>query len=146
MPTQQRLTGRLNTSSTVSVFTLASREIAEHWDLIVPFLEFGVFEWTPEFVKEELIAARAQLWGLAEDGEIRGIVITTIQNTPHTWGLLWIASGKGLKAGIEMLLEHIEPWLFGEKGCHFIQIIGREGFAMLPGYKATARVFTKVRQ
>lgn len=126
-------------------FALQSHEIADHWGEISPFLDFGSIEWTPEFVKGELMAARAQLWGI-EDGRIRGIVITQINHTPHTWGLLWIASGHGLKHGMQMLTEHIEPYLWAQ-GCEFIQIAGRKGWKVLPGYKPTGvEMFVKVKQ
>jgi hypothetical protein len=126
------------------IFTLKSYEIEDSWAEIEPFLEFGCIEWTPEFVKEELMAARAQLWCLGDP--IRGIVITQILNTPHRWGLLWIASGKGLEEGMQMLLEHIEPWLW-KQGCEFIQIAGRRGWKVLPGYKPRkVEMFVKVKQ
>jgi hypothetical protein len=127
------------------IFTLQSHEIEDSWDEIKPLLNFGCIEWTPEFVKQELIAARAQLWCIGDE-RIRGIVITQIMNTPHTWGLLWIASGRGLKEGMQMLLDHIEPWLWS-RGCEFIQIAGRTGWKVLPGYKPTGvEMFVKVKQ
>jgi hypothetical protein len=127
------------------IFTLRSNEIEDSWDEIRPFLNFGSIEWTPEYVKSELVAARAQLWCLGGE-RIRGIVITQILNTPHKWGLLWIASGRGLKEGMDMLLEHIEPWLWAQ-GCEFIQIAGRKGWKVLPGYKPTGvEMFVKVKQ
>lgn len=127
----------------MTVFTLQSNEIAEEWSRIEPFLHFGV-EWTPQFVREELEAGRAQLWGIADSEKINGIVITKIHKTPHTWGLIWIASGRGLAEGISMLLEKIEPW-FWEQGCQFIQIVGRDGWKVLPGYKPGPRIFMKVK-
>jgi hypothetical protein len=127
------------------VFTIQPDQIDAQWDHVAPFLEFGSLEWTPEHIRNELIAGRAQLWGLADCSGVHGVVITSIQTVPHTWGLIWIASGKGLHEGIEMLLEHIEPWLWA-KGCHFIRVYGRKGWAMLPGYRETGREFTKVRQ
>jgi hypothetical protein len=126
------------------IFTFQNHEIESHWDEIEPFLEFGCIEWTPEFVKQELMAARAQLWCIGETG-IEGIVITRINKSPHTWGLIWIASGRGLKEGMQMLIEHIEPWLWA-MGCEFIQIVGRDGWKVLPGYKPGPRVFVKVKQ
>jgi hypothetical protein len=122
-----------------------SDQIEKNWSEIEPFLEFGSLEWTPQYVKQELIAARAQLFCIA-DSRIRGIVITQIITQPHKWGLLWIASGRGLKEGMAMLLEHIEPWLWAQ-GCEFIQIVGRRGWKVLPGYKArNVEMFVKVKQ
>lgn len=111
----------------------------------MPFLEFGSLDWTPDYVRAELEAGRVQLWGLGDAEGIHGIVITQVVYVPHTWGLIWIASGHGLSAGVQMLMDHIEPWLWS-KGCHFIRVIGRKGWAMLPGYYETGREFTKVRQ
>lgn len=124
---------------------IASDQIEKHWSEIEPFLQFGSIEWTPEYVKEELMAARAQLFCIADE-RIRGIVITQIITRPHKWGLLWIASGSGLKEGMQMLLEVIEPWLW-EQGCEFIQIVGRRGWKVLPGYQPrNVEMFVKVKQ
>lgn len=126
------------------IFTLHAHQIEQAWDEIEPFLKFGSIEWTPEYVKGELMAARALIWIL--DKPMRGIVITQINNTPHKWGLIWIASGQGLKEGMQMLADHIEPYLWAQ-GCEFIQIAGRKGWKVLPGYKPTGvEMFVKVKQ
>jgi hypothetical protein len=119
-------------------------QIEKHWAEISKFLEFGDLDWTPEYVKEELMAAQAQLFCLREQ-RLTGIVITRIVTKPRKYGLLWIASGRGLKEGIAMLLEHIEPWLWAQ-GCEFIQVSGRDGWKVLPGYEPGPRIFVKVKQ
>lgn len=127
------------------IFTLQSHQIAERWNEIEPLLQFDCIEWKPEFVRQQLLDAQAQLWCIGDE-RIRGIVITQIMTTPHTWGLIWIASGRGLHEGMQMLLEHIEPWMWA-KGCEFIQIQGRRGWKVLPGYEPRhIEMFVKVKQ
>lgn len=119
------------------IFTLQSHEIAAHWHLIEPFL-FDHYEWTPEQVRTELEGARAQLWCIGKNS-IEGIIVTQLQGPI---GLLWIASGRGLDEGKE-LLEHIERWM-KERGVRDIKIEGRRGWGrVLEGYEEKATVFMK---
>jgi hypothetical protein len=120
------------------IFTLRSNEIAAHWHLIESFLVRD--EWKPEEIRNALELAKAQLWALAEDGRIRGIVIT--EHTDRV-GTIWIASGKGLDGEAMQLLSDIENWLRA-KGCTEVRIEGRRGWGrVLSGYEEKATVFVK---
>lgn len=127
------------------IFTLQKERIDEFWPVILPFLlTFEAPDWTPHQVYDQLVDGRAQLWGIAEPTGIKGIWITRIHNTATaTYGLVWIAAGTGLDAGVPKFLECTETW-FREKDCEYIEIQGRKGWErVLPGYKPHAIVFRK---
>lgn len=127
------------------VFTLQSHEIASHWNLIEPFLRrIKKSDWTCEEVKAELEAARAQLWGFHAEAHVIGILITKLEETSAGLrGLLWIAAGEPLEAGLQIYRAHIEPWLKA-KGCKYAQILGRKGWArVLPDYENVGVVLIK---
>lgn len=120
------------------IFTLQSHEIAKHWNEIEPFL-FDHYEWSREDIKHELETAQAQLWGLVERSGIQGILITKLM---PPIGLLWIASGKGLEPGMELLWV-VEQWM-KDKGIRDVKIEGRRGWGrVLDGYEEKATVFLK---
>lgn len=120
------------------IFAFQSGDISAHWHLIEPFL-FDHYEWTRDEVREALESAQAQCWGIQEDGEIKGVVIT---RTRPPMGWLWIASGKGLEPGLE-LLTVIESWM-REQGCTQVYLEGRRGWGRtLEGYEEKATVFLK---
>lgn len=122
------------------VFTLQSYDIAPNWHLIEPFLKrVESRDWTCEFVKSELEAARAQLWGF-QDTRVRGVWITRIEGER---GLVWIAAGEDLKRGLQLFREHTEPWL-KSKGCTYVQIVGRRGWEkVLHDYENVGIVLVK---
>ena len=125
-------------SDGVKPFAFHSSDIAANWHLIEPFL-FDHYEWTAAGVRQALESARAQCWGLLEDNQIKGILIT---KTKGKVGILWIASGRGLEPGLE-LLALVEQWM-REKGCEFAQIEGRRGWGrVLKDYEEMATVFLK---
>lgn len=127
------------------VFTLYSYEISDNWHLIEPFLRrVEAPDWTLEGVKAELESARSQLWGAADEQRIRGVWITRLETFFDTkFGLVWIAAGDPLEAGLELYRKHTEPW-FKAQGCAFVQIVGRAGWLKaLPDYRETARIFRK---
>ncbi len=129
-----------------SPFTLQSGEVKKAWPRIEPFLNvIGNNLWPNEVVLEELKAAKAQLWGFFDvSGTISGIVITrfgAIGNRKA--GTVWIASGRPMEAGIELLERCITPW-FIEQGCDLIEVNGRKGWGRaLEGYREVSRVFVK---
>lgn len=127
------------------VFTLQSSEIGEFWPLIEFFLlKIDGADWTLDGVRQELEAAKAQLWGMAEGREIRAIWVTKLEETSKgRRGLLWIAAGEGLEDGLKLFSEHTEPWL-KEKGCKSVQILGRRGWKrVLDGYDDVGVVLVK---
>lgn len=128
------------------VFALQSSQIGEFWQFIAPFLaRVDRFrDWTDEGVRADLESARAQCWFLADEREIRGILITRIEETSAgKRGLLWIASGDCLEDGLRMYRDHVEPW-FVSLGCKTSQVIGRKGWErVLPGYENAGIVLVK---
>lgn len=119
------------------VFTLQSYEIADNWGWVSRFLDLVEdAPWKKADVKEALLAEHAQLWG-ARDGALPlGIWITKIENTGSTrWGLVWIAAGEPLEAGLKLFNEHTVPWM-RSLGCEFVQLFGRKGWKKaLPEYE-----------
>ena len=146
MPTTLKLTARSCTYFGDSqVFTLQSGEIDAEWRWIEPFLSrVPRYDFELEEVRADLSAGKAQLWGAHDGSQVLGIWLTRIENTPSKrFGVLWIAAGEPLEAGLELYLKHTEPWL-KEQGCELVRIEGRKGWgAVLPGYEERARVFVK---
>lgn len=130
------------------IFTLQSHQILDNWHWIERFLErVERPDWTMGEVYEDLVNARAQLWGAAGGtGEpfIKGIWITRLENTPSKRiGVLWIAAGEPLSEGLRLFHEHTVPWL-AEMGCDSIRVEGRKGWGnVLPGFEERARVFVR---
>ena len=124
------------------IFTLQANQIEDFWHRIEPLL-LRVKDpgWTPEDVKQTLINAHAQLWGM---GDFDAIWITKIERTGQTlWALLWITAGTGLEEGLELFHTYTEPWL-KSLGCEFVQIIGRKGWKRaLPDYEERGIVLVK---
>ncbi len=103
----------------------------------------GNVPWTIEDVEQELLAGRAQAWGI-RDTEVLGFWITRIENTyTHKFGVVWICAGTGLDVGVPAYRNVIEPWLF-DQGCKYIEIHGRRGWKkVLPDYDEAAVVLRK---
>lgn len=127
------------------VFTLQSGEIESNWEWIEPFLlRVDEPSWTTEDVKASLISGESQLWAAHENGAPLGVWLTKI-NKSHSrkWGLVWIAAGKPLEAGLDLFRRHTEPWLEAQ-GCRHVEITGRRGWKrVLPDYTERAVVFVK---
>lgn len=102
---------------------------------------FSLFE-----IKEYLKAARAQLWCLHVDNEIRGIWVTRVEKTDGvTWGTVWGCAGdmQDHKDDAIAMFGIIEDW-FRSLGCEFVEWTGREGWARLfPDYTKHAVVLRK---
>lgn len=131
--------------ASVSVFTLKSHEIDDHWFWIERFLRrVETPPWKPWHVKADLKSAQAQAW-VVGDGRSApiGLIITRIENLHGVrFGLLWIAAGDGLEHA-QVALDTIEPW-FKEMGCVRSEIVGRKGWGrVLPGYGEAERRFVK---
>jgi hypothetical protein len=85
--------------------------------------------WTAAGVKDELKAARAQLWCMHKD-QILGIWITRIYETDScSVGAVWGCAGdfKEHKDDAIAFFGIIEDW-FREKGCRCSEWIGRGGW------------------
>jgi hypothetical protein len=127
------------------VFTLRSDEIEDHWFWIERLLaKVDKPDWTLGQVKADLVAAKAQLWGLLDDRSApQGLLITRIENFHETrFGLVWIAAGQGLEHARSFLSE-VERW-FKSKGCSRVDIAGRRGWERaLPDYEFRAVVLSK---
>ena len=127
------------------VFTLQPDQIDNFRKTIVNFLlMIDNPDWLPDQVIFALKEAKAQCWGLAENGVIKGIWITRIEETASArFGFVWIAAGKGLDAGVPLFLDCTEQW-FREKDCEYVEIVGRRGWGkVLPGYCERAVIFRK---
>lgn len=116
--------------------------VAHH---IQRWLEFDG-AWTADGVKEELKAARAQLWCMYSNDAVVGIWVTRIENTDSTRiGLVWGCAGDFARYKDDSIALYgvIEDW-FREKGCKFVDWSGREGWMKLfPDYKRHAVVMRK---
>lgn len=131
----------------MNVFVLHAHQVESQWSWIRGFLErIETPLWAPEDVLAALLTEAAQLWGFNDiNGKPLGIVVTKIGhigNTPS--GLIWAASGGGIEMFVELLHEHIEPWM-RSKGCRVIEIVGRKGWerSLKHEYSAVATLFAK---
>lgn len=101
--------------------------------------------WTVEGVKEEIKAARAQLWCIHKD-EIVGVIVTRVHETDSTKiGHVWGCGGdlKPVKDETLAFFEVIEDW-FRDMGCKFVDWTGRAGWErILPDYQRHAVVMRK---
>lgn len=125
------------TAGAADLFTLKSTQVGRHWPAILKLLNrVEDPDWTTDQVYEEIVNTRAQVWGIASDGEIKGIWITRIvENARDVFGIVWIAAGEGLEVGLFHFLHETEDW-FREKGCRYVDIFGRKGWQkVLPGYE-----------
>jgi hypothetical protein len=130
------------------IVPVPSRHIDLVWPQVVRHVERWLAEegiWTSDGIKEELKAARAQLFLFVKDG-VLGIWVTRIdQPDGKTIGLVWGCAGDFLEHKDEALacFAGIEQWM-REKGCECIDIAGREGWARIfPGYKRQAVILRK---
>ena len=145
MQTQQLLTGPSITQEGAELFTLKADQIGDYWPTIVSFLLMvHNRDWLLDQVLTALTEAKAQLWGIARNGIIKGVWITRIDETASArFGFVWIAAGEGLDAGVPLFLDCTEQW-FREKECEYIEIVGRRGWGrVLPGYHERAVIFRK---
>lgn len=131
------------------MFTVQSQEVEHWWPHVAHHIRrWLAFDgaWTESGVKEDIKAARAQLWCLYADDAIVGIWVTRIENTDScSIGLVWGCAGdmKRYKDEAISLYQNIENW-FREMGCKFIDWSGREGWARLfPDYERHAVVMRK---
>ena len=135
---------------TVRLFTVRSHELDQWWPHVEHHIQrWLAFDetWTAEGVREEIKAARAQLWCMYADGAVVGIWVTRIENTDSVaLGLVWGCAGDFAPykdEAIALYDANIEKW-FREKGCKFIEWSGREGWMKLfPGYERHAVVMRK---
>lgn len=132
-------------SSSAEVFTLQSYEIDSNWEWISRFLaRVKDAEWKQGDVRTALKERKAQLWGARDGATPLGLWITKLEWSGDTpFGLVWIAAGEPLEAGLELYREHTEPW-FKAKGCEHVSIYGRSGWLkVLPDYKECGVILTK---
>lgn len=118
---------------------IQSRDVAKWWASVEPLVNRWLQDeetWTAQGVREELEAARAQLWCFYADG-VRGIWVTKIVNTDSTKiGIVWGCAGrfKSHRDAALAYFDAIENWLRSQ-GCKFVDIDGRLGWSkVLSGY------------
>lgn len=116
-------------------FTIPSREIGAWWPSVLPHIDRWLERegtWTASGVRQELEAARSQLW-CAYYGDIRGVWVTRIHDNGHRKvGVVWGCAGDfmGLKDEALQFFGVIEDWM-RSMGCELIEISGREGWARI---------------
>lgn len=129
------------------LFTVQSWAVKDWWPHVAHLVRRWVDEdgaWTAEGVKEELEAARAQLWCF-HHGDIKGIWITRIEATDRTpYGLVWGCVGdfEAHKKDAIGFFGIIEDWM-RSLGCEFIEICGRDWSRILPDYRKRGVILRK---
>jgi hypothetical protein len=132
----------------IRLLTVQSHEIDAWWPHVERHIQRWVDydeTWTAEGIREELKAARAQLWCIHKD-EIVGVWVTRIENTDSSCiGLVWGCAGDlgPYKDELVSLFGIVEDW-FRSLGCKFVDWSGREGWAKIfPDYERHAVVLRK---
>lgn len=148
MQTPARQTEHTSTCAGASLFTIPSAQVDAWWPSVLHHIERWVEHdgtWDTKGVREELKAARAQLWCF-HLGEIRGVWVTRVESTDRcTWGVVWGCAGDMGDHQEEAiaLFGIIEDWL-KSMGCEFIEWSGRSGWSRLfPDYRKHAVVLRK---
>lgn len=101
--------------------------------------------WTLDGIKDELKAARAQLWCLYTDTIVVVCVTRIDEIGAIRLGLVWGCAGDFMlhKEDALTFFGIIEDW-FREKGCRFVDWVGRDGWARIfPDYTRHAVVMRK---
>lgn len=128
----------------MSVFCLGADDIDNHWSDIAPHLyrlQRRGFIDTDE-VREDLKAARKQLWGYEDGGRIIGIAITRI--TKGRVCELYGAVGTQTQPGqIQAVHAEIEQWA-KSINCTKLRLQGRHGWQRaLKGYAQVGVILEK---
>ena len=130
------------------IVPVLSRHIDLVWPQVLRHVERWLAEegiWSPEGIRNELKAARAQLWCFVKD-DVRGIWVTRIDKPDGKLvGLIWGCAGDFVEFKDESIecFGAIERWM-KEKGCELIEIVGRGGWArVFPDYERQAVVLRK---
>lgn len=130
------------------IVPVLSHHIDTVWPEVLPHIERWIAEdgiWSAEGIRAELKAARAQLWCFYKE-RCLGIWVTRIEKPDgKTIGLLWGCAGDFIQHKAEAIscFGAIEAWL-KEKGCEFVEIYGRFGWARIfPDYERHAVVLRK---
>ena len=129
------------------IFTVLSHEVDEyrqHFEPVLKQIDGMSDQVTSEDVFRQVASAHAQLWGWAEDGEVKAAVSTRIyEMAKGKLCHIWICIGYGYKDQLLKMHDEIEAWA-RSMGCYAIEIVGREGWMKdLDGYKKTAVVMEK---
>jgi len=135
--------------ASAELFVVPSDQVDAAWPVLAPIVSRVTdMPWSLDDIRIELLEKRAQAWGVRHDGNVVAVVMTRIENTPtHRYGVVWLAAGTALQDGLQMFREHIEPWMFGEQGCEWVELMGRRGWVKtLPDYETQAVVMRKFRQ
>jgi hypothetical protein len=128
-------------------FSVRSYELKDWWPLVAHLIKRWVDEdgiWSVTGVREEIEAARAQLWCM-HHGEIIGIWVTRIDVSDcKKFGLVWGCAGnfEAHKADAVDFFGIIEDW-FRAQGCEFVEICGRDWSRILSGYRKRGVILRK---
>ena len=129
-------------------FVVPSDQIHAAWPQLAPIVSRVTDSpWSSDDVKDEIAGERAQCFGLRTCDEVVALIITRVEQTPtHRYGVVWLAAGDALHEGMQLYRDEIEPWLFFDQQCEWIELQGRKGWRkMLPDYKEPAVVLRKFR-
>jgi hypothetical protein len=109
------------------------RALHEVWPALWPLLEPAVKRSTDDprpDVLADLIAARAQLWAIYENGKPVAAVVTRIQNDGEKRCLLWLIGGGRVREWAADFLARCEAWA-RSIDCVALYGAGRKGWARI---------------
>lgn len=130
------------------LFTVLSHEVDNWWPHVAHHVQRWTDydgTWTPDEIRQEIKACRAQLWCFHKD-DIKGIWVTRIEATDRVaWGVVWGCAGdfSEHKDDAVAFFGIIEDW-FRDKGCEFVEWTGRDGWTRIfPEYRKHAVILRK---
>jgi hypothetical protein len=129
-----------------AVFTLQSHEIEPNWDVIEPYLlrleRRFPYDINTALLREDLGAARKQLWGYHDSERVVGVCITEIQ-APVCW-IRAASADLTSPEKVDATLAEIEKWA-RSLGCDRVRLAGRGGWKRrLRDYRQIAVTMEKV--
>lgn len=123
----------------MNVFCLGADQIDPLWDRYAHHLDKLSHYFDCQDIREELIRAEAQLWGLQDGPEIVGVVVTRITKTAcEVVG----GAGSAPHEAMRALHREIEAWA-KTQGCTRMRLFGRKGWLRLLSYTQTGIVGEK---
>lgn len=129
----------------MNCFCLSSEQIDNLWSEFDTHAQrLAKLEYVdPDELRDDLKAAKKQLWGVQENGRVLGIAITRVTGGVKTCEIVAAAGTQTAAGQIQTLYEDIEQWAQAI-GCVRMRILGRKGWLRaLAGYKQVGVIIEK---
>jgi hypothetical protein len=122
-------------SKSVNLFACQPEQIPAIWPEVEGFLESALVDndhLRKEDIRDALLLGQYQLWTIYSD-KIDAAIVTTIYDIRDVKNCTFIACGGKNMDTWSDLIPQIEDWA-RERGCKFLKIYGRRGWAKIFNY------------